>query len=115
MAQAYARRVGRREKTAVITDAAISLEEERRYRTIRYVVMMSIRAFLVILLGILVMLDVPLLWLWLLFGVAGMAVLPWLAVLLANDRVVKRPGSFFHRQRRAETLQAPDRPMIDSE
>jgi hypothetical protein len=107
--------VGRREKTAVITDAAISLEEERRYRTIRYVLMMSVRGALVILLGILVMADVPYLWLWLVFGVAGMAILPWLAVLLANDRLVKRPGTFFHRQRRAETLPAPDRPMIDSE
>ncbi|WP_344482866.1 DUF3099 domain-containing protein [Glycomyces endophyticus] len=107
--------MGRREKTAVITDAAISLEEERRYRTVRYILMMSVRGFLVILLGVLVMADVPYLWVWLLFGVAGMAVLPWLAVLLANDRVVKRPGAFFRRQRRAETLPAPDRPMIDSE
>ena len=115
MAQAYARRVGRREKTAVITDAGFSLEEERRYRTVRYVLMMSIRAVLVIVCGILVMADVPLLWLWLLFGVAGMADLPWLAVVLANDRVVKRPGSFYRRHHQAETLPKPDRPMIDSE
>jgi hypothetical protein len=107
--------VGRREKSTVITDATLSLEEERRYRTIRYVLMMSVRGVLVIVCGILVMNDVPYLLLWLAIGLVGMAVLPWLAVLLANDRVVRRPGAFFHRQRRAPVLETPDRPMIDSE
>ncbi|MEU6859133.1 DUF3099 domain-containing protein [Glycomyces sp. NPDC046736] len=108
--------MGRREKTTVITDASLSLEEERRFRTIRYVLMMSIRGALVIVCGILVMNDVPYLLLWLAIGVVGMAALPWLAVLLANDRVVRRQGgSFFHRQRKAPVLETPTRPMIDSE
>jgi cyanate permease len=108
--------VGRREKATSITDAAMSLEEERRYRTIRYVVMMSIRALLVIVCGILVMAEAPLLWLWLLLGVAGMAILPWLAVMLANDRLArKQPGRFLRRRREAETLEAPEHRMIDSE
>jgi cyanate permease len=107
--------VARREKATSITDASMSLDEERRYRTIRYVVMMSIRAVLVIVCGILVMADVPMLWLWLLVGVAGMAILPWLAVMLANDRLVRKPGTFTKHHRRAETLETPSHPMIDSE
>ncbi|MEU5153254.1 DUF3099 domain-containing protein [Glycomyces sp. NPDC021274] len=107
--------MARREKATSITDAAMSLDEERRYRTIRYVVMMSIRAVLVIVLGILVMNEAPLLWLWLALGVAGMALLPWLAVLLANDRLVRKPGMFTKHQRQAKTLEAPEHRMIDSE
>lgn len=93
----------------------MSLEEERRYRTIRYVVMMSIRGVLVIALGILVMAEAPWLWLWLALGTVGMAVLPWLAVLLANDRLARKPGAFTKHQRRARTLKAPEHSMIDSE
>jgi hypothetical protein len=107
--------VARREKATSITDAAMSLDEERRYRTIRYVVMMSIRGVLVIVIGILVMAEAPLLWLWLALGVVGMAVLPWLAVLLANDSLVRKPGKFTKHQRRAQTLEAPEHRMIDSE
>jgi cyanate permease len=108
--------VARREKATSITDAAMSLDEERRIRTTRYVVMMSIRGVLVILCGILVMAEVPLLWLWLIFGVAGMAVLPWLAVLLANDRLAKKkPSRFARHHKRAQTLEAPQHRMIDSE
>ena len=107
--------MARREKATSITDAAMSLDEERRYRTIRYVVMMSIRGVLVIVCGILVMAEAPLLWLWLLFGVVGMAVLPWLAVVLANDRLARKPGRFTRHERRAETLEAPRNRMIDSE
>jgi cyanate permease len=108
--------VGRREKATSITDAAMSLEEERRIRTTRYVVMMSIRGVLVIVCGILVMAEVPLLWLWLIFGVAGMALLPWLAVMLANDRLAKpRPSRFTRHQRKARALDAPEQRMIDSE
>jgi Flp pilus assembly protein TadB len=108
--------VARREKATSITDAAMSLDEERRIRTTRYVVMMSIRGVLVIVCGILVMAEVPLLWLWLIFGVAGMAVLPWLAVLLANDRLAKRkPSRFARHHKRAQPLEAPEHRMIDSE
>jgi hypothetical protein len=107
--------VARREKATSITDAAMSLEEERRYRTIRYVVMMSIRGLLVIVLGILAIAEAPMVWLWLPLGVIGMAVLPWLAVLPANDRLVRKPGVFTRHQRRAHTLEAPEHRMIDSE
>jgi uncharacterized membrane protein len=69
----------------------------------------------VIVLGILVMAEAPLLWLWLALGIVGMAVLPWLAVLLANDRLARKPGVFTRHQRRAKTLDPPEHRMIDSE
>ncbi len=94
----------------------MSLEEERRFRTIRYVLMMSIRIALVIGCGVLVMAEAPYLWLWIPLCLVGMALLPWLAVLLANDRLArKKPARFTKYQRRARTLEAPERPMIDSE
>ena len=108
--------MGRREKATVITDAEMSPDEELRIRTIRYVVMMSIRGLLVITCGILVIVEAPLLWLWLPLGLVGMAVLPWLAVLLANDRLAKDKRSVFVRHRQsARRLPAPQHRMIDSE
>ncbi|MCH7232653.1 DUF3099 domain-containing protein [Glycomyces sp. L485] len=108
--------MGRREKATVITDAQMSPDEELRIRTIRYVVMMSIRALLVIACGVLVIVKAPLLWLWLPLGLVGMAVLPWLAVLLANDRLAKDKRSLFVRhERRAQDLPAPEHRMLDSE
>jgi DUF3099 family protein len=70
----------------VITDAARSAHDELRSRQIRYLVMMSVRAVCLILAAVLFSLDVPLLPLWLVLCVIGMVVLPWLAVILANDR-----------------------------
>lgn len=98
----------------VISDVEMSPDEELRIRTIRYVVMMSIRALLVVVCAILVMVQAPLLWLWLPLGLVGMAVLPWLAVLLANDRLPQGKRSVFvpHR-RRAKHLPAPEHRMID--
>lgn len=106
--------MGRREKATVISDVEMSPDEELRIRTIRYVVMMSIRGLLVIVCAILVMAHAPLLWLWLPLGLVGMAVLPWLAVLLANDRIPKDKRSMFvpHR-RRAKRLPATEHRMID--
>jgi hypothetical protein len=99
-----------------ITDAVMSIEDERRIRTTRYIAMMSIRIVLVILCGVLVMADAPYLIVWLPVCAIGMAVLPWLAVLLANDRLAKeKPARFAGHRRRARTLEAPERPMIDSE
>ena len=94
----------------------MSLEEERRFRTIRYVLMMSIRIALVIGCGVLVMAEGPCRWLWIPMGLVGRAGLPGLAVLLANDRLArKKPARFTKHQRRARVLEAPERPMIDSE
>lgn len=97
-----------------ITDVELSPDEELRIRMVRYAVMMSIRVLLVVVCGILVIVEAPLLWLWLPLGVVGMVALPWMAVLLANDRLAKnKRGTFVRHERRAKRLAAPEHPMID--
>jgi Flp pilus assembly protein TadB len=72
-----------------ITDAAPSQAEQLRYREVRYVLMMGVRALCLIMVVVLVSLHVPLLWLWVPILAIGMVVIPWLAVILANDRAPK--------------------------
>jgi hypothetical protein len=73
----------------VITDAERSQDDQLRKRQIRYLIMMLIRALCLILAAVLVSVRAPLLPLWLTLCVAAMILLPWLAVLLANDRPPK--------------------------
>lgn len=73
----------------LITDAARSQDAQLRSRQIRYVSMMSVRAGCLILGGILISARVPLLPLWLTLCALGMVLLPWMAVLIANDRPPK--------------------------
>lgn len=77
-------------KPALITDAEQSRHEQLRSRQVRYGVMMGLRALLLIVATVLVMTEVPLLWLWLSICALGMVVLPWAAVLIANDRPAKQ-------------------------
>jgi Protein of unknown function (DUF3099) len=99
--------VRRRAKDSVlITDAPENPAVERRRREIRYVVMMSIRALCLIVAAVLVSVHPPLLGLWLAFCVTGMVLLPWLAVILANDRA---PRSRAERARRGPQ---PDRAAL---
>jgi len=84
---------GRKRTPVLITDAPENPEREQRRREIRYVIMMSIRAACLVAGAILVSTKPPLWGLWLALAVAGMVVLPWLAVIMANDRRPRRPGS----------------------
>jgi len=77
------------ERPVLITDAARSQEEQFRSRQIRYVSMMSIRAACLVAGAVLINLRPPLLPLWLVLCVVGMVALPWMAVLIANDRPAK--------------------------
>jgi hypothetical protein len=86
----------------VITDAQPSHDDQLRSRQVRYLVMMSIRAGCLILAAILVGLKPPLLGLWLVLCVVAMVLLPWLAVLVANDRPVL-PEHRLSRQARVVT------------
>lgn len=79
----------RRRRATVITDAELSPDEQLRVRQIRYASMMSIRVVCLIMAGVLVSVQAPLLWLWLPLCVVGMVLLPWMAVLIANDRLPK--------------------------
>lgn len=79
-----------RRRPVLITDAELSQEAQLRARQIRYASMMGIRVLCLILAGVLVSLQAPLLWLWLPLCVIGMVLLPWMAVLIANDRLPKQ-------------------------
>ncbi|HEX6683128.1 MAG TPA: DUF3099 domain-containing protein [Candidatus Limnocylindrales bacterium] len=87
----------------LITDAKISQEEELRRRERRYIMMMLARAGCLILAVVLVMLKVPLLVIWLPLCGLGMVLLPWFAVILANDR----PPKDKHRLKKYRSNTAP--------
>ncbi|MGC4769433.1 DUF3099 domain-containing protein [Micromonospora sp. DT44] len=108
----------------LITDASRSQHDQLTSRQRRYVLMMGIRVACIVAGAILVGAKAPLLWLWLPLCAVGMVLIPWLAVLLANDRPPKeehRLSNRFHPRRRVETppmsLTAEERPhkIIDVE
>jgi hypothetical protein len=74
------------ERPVLITDAARSQDDQFRSRQIRYVTMMGLRAACLIAGAILISTRPPLLPVWLIICAAGMVLLPWFAVLIANDR-----------------------------
>jgi hypothetical protein len=82
----------RKVQTVLITDAPENPEQELRRREIRYVTMMLTRAMCLVAGAVLISTKPPLWGLWLGFCVAGMVLLPWLAVILANDRPAKKRG-----------------------
>jgi hypothetical protein len=93
------------QRPVLITDARRSQEDQLRSRQRRYVAMMSVRAGCLVLGAVLIGLRPPLLGLWLSLCAAGMVILPWLAVLIANDRLPKeehRLAARLHRQRLEE-------------
>ncbi|GGK27192.1 hypothetical protein GCM10010124_19770 [Pilimelia terevasa] len=78
-----------REAPQLITDAQPSADAQLRSRQRRYLTMMSVRVACLILGAVLASAEVPLLWLWLTICAVAMVLLPWLAVLIANDRPAK--------------------------
>jgi hypothetical protein len=104
------------DRPILITDAQRSQAEQLRGRQHRYVAMMLIRAAIVVIAAVLVGNGAPLLWLWLPLCGVSMAVIPWLAVILANDRAPKeqyRLANRFHRTHRDETPRALPAPATD--
>lgn len=73
----------------LITDAARSQDDQLRSRERRYVLMMLVRAVCVVVFAVLVGTRPPLLWLWLALTGLAAVLIPWLAVILANDRPPK--------------------------
>lgn len=105
----------------VITDAAQNPAEELRRRQTRYIVMMLVRAGCLVLAAVLAMARVPLLALWVSLCLVGAIVLPWLAVILANDRGPRPEYKMANRFRRRpqpppppvqRALPAHDQPKI---
>ncbi|MEE6262983.1 DUF3099 domain-containing protein [Plantactinospora sonchi] len=99
----------------LITDASRSQDDQLRSRQRRYIVMMGIRAVCIIAGAILVGAKAPLLWLWLPLCVLGMVLIPWLAVLLANDRPPKEEHRLATRLRRRHVDETPPRALSAEE
>lgn len=103
-------------KPTVITDAGPSPSQQMRSRQIRYAVMMGIRALFLVVAAILVMLEAPLMWLWLGVCAAGMVLLPWMAVIIANDRSPRADRKLFRRQKDGDDtpveIEAPKPPRV---
>ncbi|HWH00895.1 MAG TPA: DUF3099 domain-containing protein [Pilimelia sp.] len=97
-------------RPVLITDAERSQEDQLRARQVRYVTMMGVRLACLILGAVLISAEAPLLWLWLPLCAVGMVLLPWLAVLLANDRPPKERHRLGYRRRVARQA-APDRAL----
>jgi Flp pilus assembly protein TadB len=75
----------RRPEPVLITEADLSLEEQHAARKRRYVLTMAVRGVSIVLAAA----FYQTLWLALLFAVLG-TVLPWIAVMMANDRPPKK-------------------------
>lgn len=79
----------RSKQPVLITDAERSQDDQLHSRQMRYFLMMGGRVVCLVLAAVLVAAKAPLLWLWVPLLLVGMVLLPWLAVLIANDRPVK--------------------------
>ncbi len=77
-------------RPVLITDAERSQDDQLRSRQIRYASMMGLRIVCLVAMVALIAAKAPLLWLWVPVCAVGMIALPWMAVLIANDRPPKR-------------------------
>ncbi len=75
----------RRSEPVLITQAEVSLVEQHAARKKRYVITMGVRAVSLVLAAA----FYQILWLAIIFAVLG-TVLPWIAVVMANDRPPKK-------------------------
>jgi hypothetical protein len=91
----------------VITNAERSPSEERHSREVRYLLMMSVRAVCLIAAAVLVSVRPPLVWLWLALCAVGMILVPWLAVILANDGPPKEKYRLANKFQKRATTEAP--------
>ena len=74
-----------RAEPVLITEAEPSLAEQHAFRKKRYAITMGIRAVFIVLAAT----FYQVVWLMLIFAVLG-TVLPWIAVVMANDRPPKK-------------------------
>lgn len=92
----------------LITDAAMSYEEELAARKHRYKIMMGLRIPLMILAA--VFYSVP----WLAVTLLVLSIpLPWMAVLIANDRLPKKREDRNRYQADRKQIERRDHPVID--
>lgn len=75
----------RRPEPVLITEADISVAEQHAARKKRYAITMGMRIVFIVLAAV----FYKIVWLMLLFAILG-TVLPWIAVVMANDRPPKK-------------------------
>lgn len=80
----------RKRATVLITDAPEDPERELRRRELRYVAMMALRAVCLVIAAIIASVRAPYWGVWVGLCLVAMVLLPWFAVLLANDRPAKK-------------------------
>jgi hypothetical protein len=98
-----------RPEPVLITEAELSVTEQHAARKKRYAITMAVRGVCVVLAAV----FYQTLWLMLLFAVLG-TVLPWIAVVMANDRPPKKK-LYAHRYdaRPDRVLEARPRRVIE--
>ncbi len=99
----------RQDDPVLITEAPPPYEEEHAARKRKYLVVMGLRLPFFVLAG--VFHDIG----WLALGFVGLSIpLPWMAVLLANDRPPRKAEKVSHYRRPARTVDPRERPGIDA-
>lgn len=94
----------------LITDAQHSPDQELRHRERRYLTMMGLRIACLVLAAALAGAGAPMLWLWLPLCGVGMVLLPWLAVIIANDGPAKNRQHLKRYQKNVEAAPANSLP-----
>lgn len=104
------RRGGTQNSPVLITEAARSYQEQFNARRRKYAIMMSLRVPLLIAAAF-----VFKVWWLALILILLSVVLPWMAVLIANDRPARKAErvSRFRHDTRAQQLEAREHPVID--
>lgn len=87
-------------RPVLITDAEKSQDAQLHSREIRYAVMMGLRVVCLIAGALLAYARVPLWGVWSALCVVGMVLLPWMAVIIANDRLPRQEHTLRNRLRR---------------
>ncbi|MDQ1650973.1 MAG: hypothetical protein QOI35_173 [Cryptosporangiaceae bacterium] len=94
----------------VITEAEESPQAQLRSRQRKYLTMMGLRLVCLAVATLLVGLKVPHALAWAAAAIAAMVALPWMAVLIANDRPPKKSSTFsakLHRRPAPEARELP--------
>ncbi len=99
----------RRGEPVLITEAAPSYEEEHAARKRKYLMIMVVRVSCLVLAGILH----GTWWLALTFVLLSIP-LPWVAVLIANDRAPRKAEHVNRYERRDRAIEAGEHSVIDS-
>lgn len=99
---------GSAEKPVLITEAARSYEDEFAERKRKYLIMMGLRFPCLVLAGVFYQT-----W-WLALGFIVLSIpLPWIAVLIANDRLVPKAEKVSKLRKQPRAIEATEHRVID--